>query len=61
MLANVADPTPAVVAVVRRYLIHPNALLRAHAVWAARQLGIDLPAGIAHDPDERVRIEAAQA
>ncbi len=61
VLANVADPTPAVVAVVRRYLIHPSALLRAHAVWAARQLGIDLPAGIAHDPDERVRIEAAQA
>jgi epoxyqueuosine reductase len=30
-----------VVAVLRAYLAHPDVILRAHAVWAARRLGLD--------------------
>jgi len=61
VLGNVAEATPTVVAAVERHLAHPRALLRAHAVWAARRLGIALPAAMADDPAEEVRIELARA
>lgn len=39
-LANVASPTdPDTERVVRTHLAHPDAVVRAHAVWAARRLG----------------------
>ncbi len=42
--------------VLRDYLCHAEPILRAHAVWAAAELGLDhmLPL---HDPDPTVRIE----
>ncbi len=61
VLANVADPTPAVIATVERYLAHPRPLLRAHAVWAARRLGVPVPDALAADDDESVRNEVARA
>lgn len=60
VLANVATATPAVTAVVERYLAHPRGLLRAHAVWTARQLGIAVPAAFGDDPDPDVRNEFAR-
>ena len=60
VLGNVGSASDErVVDVVARYLAHPRALLRAHAVWAARRLGIDVPASMADDPDEMVRNELA--
>ncbi len=61
VLANIATATPAVVEVVERHLGHPRPLLRAHAVWAARRLGIAVPAALASDPDPEVRIEFERA
>lgn len=60
VLGNVADATPAVRVVVERYLAHDRPLLRAHAVWAARRLGMEIPATLAHDPDADVRVELAR-
>ena len=59
VLGNVADAgDPAVEAVLRRHLQHPDGLLRAHAVWAARRLGReDLVAPLAADADPQVRVE----
>lgn len=50
-LGNSADGDDSrVVAVVDRYLDHPNPMLRRHAAWAARRLGLDeLAARRAHD------------
>ncbi|HSL57081.1 MAG TPA: tRNA epoxyqueuosine(34) reductase QueG, partial [Acidimicrobiales bacterium] len=61
VLGNVADPDdPAVLAVLADALAHPDGLVRAHAVWAARRLGRhDLAAGLADDPDPDVRAELA--
>jgi epoxyqueuosine reductase len=40
-LGNVGDPAaPAVAATVRAYVEHPDPLLREHAAWAARRLGL---------------------
>jgi epoxyqueuosine reductase len=63
VLGNVADARdPTVEAVLRRHLQHPDGLLRAHAVWAARRLGReDLVAPLAGDPDPQVRVELAAA
>ncbi|MEM9467029.1 MAG: tRNA epoxyqueuosine(34) reductase QueG [Actinomycetota bacterium] len=61
VLANVATATPAVVAAVVRHLEHPRGLLRAHAVWAARRLGVPVPSHLAEDPDPDVRNEVARA
>jgi hypothetical protein len=37
---------------------HPNPLLRSHAVWACRRLGlVALAATVADDPDPDVRRE----
>jgi epoxyqueuosine reductase len=57
VLGNVGDGRSAdVVSAVERYLADPDAMLRAHAVWAAKRLG--LSALIAtHDPDEAVVVE----
>jgi epoxyqueuosine reductase len=57
VLGNVGDGRSAdVVSAVERYLADPDAMLRAHAVWAAKRLG--LGALIAtHDPDEAVVVE----
>jgi len=42
VLANVGDPErPEVGEAVRRHLAHPDPLVAAHAVWAARRLGLD--------------------
>jgi epoxyqueuosine reductase len=58
-LGNVADPSdPAVRACLRAHLGGVDAMLRAHAVWAARRLGHDDLLGIvADDPDDAVRHE----
>ena len=59
VLGNVGDPTdPGVEAALRAYLVHPDALLRAHAVWSARRLGReDLLVGLHQDADPLVRAE----
>ena len=42
-LGNVGDPSaPRVRYAVNRALAHPDPLVRAHAVWCARRLGLDL-------------------
>ena len=58
-LGNVGDPGSADVrACLRRHLAGPDAVLRAHAVWAARRLGHDdLLAALPEDTDEAVRAE----
>lgn len=55
-LGNVGDPgDPPVRDTVARYLHHPDPMLRAHAVWAARRAGLhDLVAAMAGDPDPAV-------
>lgn len=60
-LGNVAAAEDGrVVDAIRRYLAHPDPLLRASAVWAARRLGLDaLAAGAEHDADPQVRAELA--
>jgi epoxyqueuosine reductase len=61
VLGNVARPTPTVTAVVERYLRHPTAMLRAHAVWVARRLGVAVPGDLADDESLEVRNEVARA
>jgi epoxyqueuosine reductase len=56
---------PVVAAAVRDALLatlgHPDPIVRSHAVWAARRLGLELPAdllaALATDPDPMVRAE----
>jgi epoxyqueuosine reductase len=59
VLGNVAEPgRPGVRELLDRHLRHDSALLRAHAVWAARRLGLgELAATAADDPDPEVRAE----
>lgn len=61
ILGNTATGSdPAVHATLACYLEHPNPLLRRHAVWAARRLGLEgLAARAAADPDPDVRGELA--
>jgi epoxyqueuosine reductase len=57
VLGNTADGTdPAVMQTVSRYLAHIDPMLRAHAVWSARRLGL---VGLLPDtdPDASVRAE----
>jgi epoxyqueuosine reductase len=63
VLGNVGEGSdPAVADLLRRYLAHPDPLLRAHAVWAARRLGRDdLVAPLATDQDPLVQAELAGA
>ena len=59
VLGNVADGADtAVVDALRRHLSHADALLRAHAVWAARRLGReDLVRPLSADVDPMVAAE----
>lgn len=59
VLGNVGDNTdPAVRSALVAALDHPVALVRAHAVWAARRLGCDdLLAAVSDDPDVEVQAE----
>ncbi|MCU0273121.1 MAG: tRNA epoxyqueuosine(34) reductase QueG [Acidimicrobiales bacterium] len=66
VLANTGDGAdPRTAAVLTRWLVGPDPVVRAHAVWACRRLGrADLLAavpvgapGSADDPDPRVRAE----
>lgn len=59
VLGNTADPSdPATKQLVVRYLADESELLRAHAVWAARRLGMtDLLDDLADDPSPLVRRE----
>ena len=60
VLGNVGDPAdPAVVAALRAALAESDAMIRTHAVWAARRMGRDdlVPAT---DPDPLVADELAQ-
>lgn len=62
VLANVADPAdPDVGRVVLDALGHPSGVVRAHAVWAARRLGLTGPAldALAEDHDDMVAAELA--
>lgn len=63
VLGNVADGADsAVVEVLSRYLTHDDALLRAHAVWAARRLGReDLVRPLSADADPMVAAELRAA
>jgi len=61
VLGNTGDPDdPRVVGALRAALADPDALLRGHAIWAARRLGRgDLLEAVAADPDPEVRAELA--
>lgn len=62
-LGNSADPAdPRVAERIGRYLAHPDPMLRAHAVWAARRLGLlAMLAGLSGETDPDVRAELAAA
>lgn len=58
VLGNVGEPNDATVALLERYMDHPDPMLRSHTVWAAFRLG--LGAMVAHlrdDPEAEVRAE----
>jgi epoxyqueuosine reductase len=59
VLGNVADPSdPRVVAAVDRHLASSSPMLRAHAVWTARRLGLEeLLRAIVGDTDPTVQAE----
>ncbi len=59
VLGNVGDGTDLqVVALLERYLVHPDPLLRGHAAWAARRLGReDLLPPLDQETDSTVRAE----
>jgi epoxyqueuosine reductase len=59
VLGNVASPGAGdPIGLLRRYLVDPNPILRGHAVWAARRLGLaSLASAAAKDPDPVVREE----
>lgn len=63
VLGNVGNGADlAVEEVLRRYLAHPDPMLRGHAVWAARRLGReDLVTPLAADTDPMVTAELAAA
>lgn len=61
VLGNVGDSQDAALQqVVRDYLAHDDPMLRVHAVWAARRLGLDhlMPATDPH-PDVQLELRAA--
>ena len=60
-LGNSAAPQAQVTAVLRRYLRHTDPMLRAHAVWAAKRLGIELPHALIGDTDPLVQAEMARS
>ncbi len=61
VLGNIARPDdgePAI-ALLRRYLSHTNPMLRGHALWAVRRLGLDLHLEVDVVDDETTAIEQA--
>ena len=62
VLGNIGDgEDPAVREALRAALVHPAALVRSHAVWAARRLACeDLLALVANDPDPEVQAELSE-
>jgi epoxyqueuosine reductase len=60
-LGNAADgDDPYVRQAIARHLVHPDPMLRAHAVWAARRLGLhDLVAAMPVDAEPEVQDELA--
>ncbi len=62
VLGNVATPDQAgIVELVRRYLRHRNPVLRGHAAWTAKRLGLDrLVDLVVDDPDPQV-VEETEA
>ncbi|MEO6987866.1 MAG: tRNA epoxyqueuosine(34) reductase QueG [Aquihabitans sp.] len=62
VLGNIGDgQDPAVRRALQNALVHPVALVRAHAVWAARRLACeDLLALVAADPDPEVQAELSE-
>ncbi|HEY4378029.1 MAG TPA: tRNA epoxyqueuosine(34) reductase QueG [Acidimicrobiales bacterium] len=63
VLGNTAEPgDPRVTAALERWLADADPLLRSHAAWAARRLGLArLLAAVADDPSPEVRAELAAA
>lgn len=60
ILGNVADPrSPEVVSLLQTYLLSPEPVLRAHAVWAAARLGL-LALLPASDDNDMVRSELSR-
>ena len=60
VLGNLGDRSDRVVDTLERYLAHDDPLLRSHAVWAARRLGLEeLVTRVAFDTDPQVRAEVA--
>lgn len=60
VLGNIGDPRDAALQqALRDYLAHDDSMLRVHAVWAARQLGLDhlMPASDPH-PDVQLELQA---
>ncbi|MEZ5230031.1 MAG: HEAT repeat domain-containing protein [Acidimicrobiales bacterium] len=58
ILGNLGRGRPETGPLIDRYLDHPNELLRAHAVWAARRCGLDqLAERRRDDPSDLVRAE----
>ncbi len=62
-LGNTADPADARVSLrLTRYLADPDPMLRGHAVWATRRLGLDpLLAALGAETDDEVQDELAAA
>ena len=61
ILGNIADPSRQDVRdIISRYVAHTDAMLRAHAVWAAARLGLtSMVDGVRTDPDPMVIDELA--
>ncbi len=60
-LGNTGSDDALVRRAVKRYLGHSDPMLRAHAVWAAKRLGVVLPAALQDDPAVEVRAEVQRA
>jgi epoxyqueuosine reductase len=62
VLGNIADPeAPEVATTLTRYLEHENTMLVAHAIWAARRLGLDHLLGSFDQTSEPTLIAELQA
>ncbi|MCU1502399.1 MAG: hypothetical protein JWM12_1753 [Ilumatobacteraceae bacterium] len=60
VLGNIADGgDPAVAQAIRHHVGHDDEVLRVHAIWAARRLGLDAVVP-ATDPSDLVRAELAE-
>ncbi len=59
-LGNARPDDPRSGVAIRRYLADDDPMLRAHAVWAAKRLGIELPVAITGDPNPEVAAEVVR-